>query len=90
MVSLCHPSHTKKSLAYGLGIRLKRICEKDTDYYKHRADLKKQLRKRGYSGKLIESQLKRVDKMEREKLLEDRTNQRCHSHRMRACRKLLL
>ena len=69
----CHPSHTKKSLAYGLGIRLKRICEKDTDYYKHRADLKKQLRKRGYSGKLIESQLQRVDKMEREKLLEDRT-----------------
>ena len=25
----CHPSHTKKSLAYGLGIRIRRICERD-------------------------------------------------------------
>ena len=39
--------------------------------YKHRGDLKKQLRKRGYSGKLIEQQLQKVDKMEREKLLHN-------------------
>ena len=69
----CHPSHTKKSLAYGLGIRLRRICEKDNDYYKHMADLKKQLRKCGYCGKLIEQQLQKVDKMEREKLLHNTT-----------------
>ena len=66
----CHPSHTKKSLAYGLGIRIRRICERDDDYFKHRSDLKKQLRKRGYSGKLIEQQLQKVDKMDRGKLLE--------------------
>ena len=78
----CHPSHTKKSLAYGLGLRLRRICEKDNDYYKHRADLKKQLRKRGYSGKLIEQQLQKVDKLEREKLLDDTTNKKDNSHRV--------
>ena len=75
-------SHTKKSLAYGLGLRLRRICEKDNDYYKHRADLKKQLRKRGYSGKLIEQQLQKVDKLEREKLLDDTTNKKDNSHRV--------
>ena len=69
----CHPAHTKKSLAYGLGIRIRRICDRDDDYFKHRADLKKQLRKRGYSGKLIEQQLRKVDKMDREKLLENKT-----------------
>ena len=68
----CHPSHTKKSLAYRLGIRIRRICERDDDYFKHRSDLKKQLRKRGYSGKLIEQQLQKVDKMDRGKLLENR------------------
>ena len=78
----CHPSHTKKSLAYGLGLRLRRICEKDNDYYKHRTDLKKQLRKRGYSGKLIEQQLQKVDKLEREKLLDDTTNKKDKSHRV--------
>ena len=78
----CHSSHTKKSLAYGLGLRLRRICEKDNDYCKHRADLKKQLRKRGYSGKLIEQQLQKVDKLEREKLLDDTTNKKDNSHRV--------
>ena len=66
----CHPPHTKKALAYGLGIRIRRICEKDEDYHKHRWDLKQQLRKRGYSGKLIEQQLCKVDKMNRNDLLK--------------------
>ena len=39
---------------------------------RHKSDLKKQLRKRGYSGKLIEQQLQKVDKMDRGKLLENR------------------
>ena len=30
----CHPPHTKKSLAYGLGIRIRRIFEKEEDYKK--------------------------------------------------------
>ena len=36
----CHPAHTKKSLAYSLGLRMRRICENEEDYKKHRSDLK--------------------------------------------------
>ena len=30
----CHPAHTKKSLAFSLGLRIKRICENEDDYKK--------------------------------------------------------
>ena len=48
-------SNTKKGLAHGLGLRIRKICEKDKDYNRHRRNLKVLLRKRGYSGKLIVS-----------------------------------
>lgn len=67
--SSCHPPHTKKSLAYGLGVRIKRICEREEDYVRHRGLLKQQLRKRGYSGKTIEQQLRKVDDQDRHTLL---------------------
>jgi hypothetical protein len=69
--SSCHPAHTKKGLAYSLGLRMKRICEKESDYRKHRKDLKMQLRKRGYSGKHIEKQLQRADAADRGHLLSN-------------------
>ena len=65
-----HPPSTKSGLAYGLGLRLRRICEKQEDYQVHRKELKIQLRKRGYSGKNIEKQLKKVDTLKREDLLD--------------------
>ena len=68
--SSCHPSSTKKGLAYGLGLRIRRICEKESDYQRHRKELKNQLRKRGYSGNLIEEQLKKVDVQDRSELLK--------------------
>lgn len=68
--SSCHPPNTKKGLAYGLGLRIKRICEKEADYQRHRTSLKVQLRRRGYSGNLIETQLQKVDKLERSELLQ--------------------
>ena len=72
----CHLSHTKKNLPYGLGLRLKRICTREEDYKKHRAELKSQLHKRGYSGKKIERQLQRVDMLKREDLLQKKTNKK--------------
>ena len=66
----CHPPNTKRGLAYGLGLRIRRICEKEKDYERHRQELKLQLRRRGYSGKLIEAQLQKVDKLDRNELLE--------------------
>ena len=65
-----NPPNTKKGLAYGLGLRIRRICEKESDYLQHRQELKLQLRRRGYSGKLIETQLRKVDKLDRDKLLK--------------------
>ncbi len=67
--SSCHPPSTKRSLAYGLGLRIRRICEKNVDYLRHRQDLKTQLRKRGYSGTYIEGQLRKVDRLDRSDLL---------------------
>ena len=64
-----HPPSTKSGLAYGLGLRLRRICEKQEDYQVQRRELKVQLRKRGYSGKDIEKQLQKVDMLKREDLL---------------------
>jgi hypothetical protein len=67
--SSCHPTNTKKVLAYSLGLRIRRICKRDVDYTRRRRDLKTQLRKRGYAGRQIESQLRRVDAADRNSLL---------------------
>ncbi len=67
-----HPNTVKKSIPYGLAIRLKRICSEEADYKRHRAELKYQLRGRGYDMRFIERQLKRVDPLKREDLLQYR------------------
>ena len=41
-----------------LGLRIRWIYEKESDYLKHTQGFKNQLRKRVYSGKLIETELK--------------------------------
>ena len=56
-------------MPYGLGIRIRRICQNEVDYQARRKELKMQLRRRGYSGKHIEGQLQRVDAIPREQLL---------------------
>ena len=68
----CHPPSTKKGLAFGLGLRLKRICEKPQDYEYQKRILIKKLRRRGYSGKTINSQMAKVDKLDRGELLKKR------------------
>ena len=65
-----HPTSVKKAIPYSLGLRLKQICTKDSDYWFHRWQLKKQLRKRGYDGKFLDKQLARVDNIKREDLLQ--------------------
>ena len=65
-----HPSHTKNAVPYGLGIRIKRICQTEALYQSMRKELNSQLRQRGYSGKHIERQLKKVDDIPREQLLQ--------------------
>ena len=49
--SSCHPNNVKKCIPYGLGVRIRRICNNEDDYRRNRNALKHQLRKRGYIGK---------------------------------------
>ena len=51
--SSCHPHHTKRSIPYSLGLRLRRICSNDTAFNKGRDELAEHLKKRGYKEKLI-------------------------------------
>ena len=63
-----HPHHTKRAIPLGLGMRMRRICSNDEDYRKHKADLKDRLIGREYPEPLVESELKKVDRMNREQL----------------------
>ena len=69
------PASVKKSLPYGLGIRIRRICSRESDYIKRRKELKSHLRKRGYSSRFIEGQLQKVDKIDRSDLLTYKTKE---------------
>ena len=60
-----HPASVKKSLPYGLGIRIRRICSRESDYKKRRKELKSHLRKQG--------QLQKVYKIDRSDLLTYKT-----------------
>ena len=51
--SSCHPYHTKRSIPYSLGLRLRRICSNDTAFNKRCDKLAEHLKKRGYKEKLI-------------------------------------
>ena len=64
-----HPYHTKKAVPYGLGLRLKRICQREGDYRRHRERLKARLVEREYPASFVERQLQKVDKVSTEKLL---------------------
>ena len=62
-------SQREKSLPYGLGIRIRRISSRESDYVSRRKEFKSYIRKRGYSSRFIEGQLEKVDKMKRLDLL---------------------
>jgi hypothetical protein len=65
-----HPATTKKSIPYGLGLRIRRICSTEADYKLNRDKLKSQLvHNRGYNHKIVEAQLSKVDKLSRTEAL---------------------
>ena len=69
-----HPSNVKKSLPCGLGIRIQRICSRDSDNFKQREKFKSYIRKSGYCSNFIETQLTKVDKLKRSDLLQYKQN----------------
>ena len=64
-----HPPCVKRAIPKGLGMRVKRICSKQTDYQHHRDRLIGRLRDRGYPEAQLASELNKVDRMKRENLL---------------------
>ena len=64
-----HPPHVKRAIPKGLGIRMKRICSNQLDYQRHREKLTNRLTERGYPRKEIVCELKKVDHMKRDDLL---------------------
>jgi hypothetical protein len=56
-----------------IGNSIKRICSEETDYNNRCENIKDQLIKRGYSKGTIENQLKKVDMLKRENLLQYNT-----------------
>ena len=69
-VTSSHPNSVKTAIPYGLGIRAKQICSEDEDYSVRRTEIKTQLRKSGYTNDMVEKQLKKVDNLDWENLLQ--------------------
>jgi hypothetical protein len=67
-----HPKTVKKSIPYGLGVRVKRICDDKEEYEKERSKIKERLTQRGYNSNLIEKQLLKVDELDRKETLKYR------------------
>ena len=65
-----HPETTKRAIAYGLGIRARRICSTENANQEERKAIQRQLIKRGYKKTSIEKSLVKVDMKERETLLQ--------------------
>jgi len=69
----------KKSIPYGLGILLKRICTDEKDYWKHHQQLKQNLRRRGYSSKFLEQQWGKADNVNRVSTLQKKQKKKKES-----------
>ena len=69
-----HPEYMKSSIPYGLGVRIKRICSEESAYKIQKNEMKKNLCKRGYTKRSIDNELKKVDKLDRNTLLQFRTD----------------
>ena len=56
----CHPKHTKRSLPYGLAFRLNRICSTPENLQLRVSELTGFLRDRGYSSRLVTTQISKA------------------------------
>ena len=59
-LSLTHLDHIKSSIIYSQALRLNNICTYERDFQRHELDVKSWFLDRGYSKKMIDSQMERV------------------------------
>ena len=52
-----HPNHTKRSIVYCLGLRVKRLCSEKQDFLKHMREIKLWFLKRGYPENIVDQEL---------------------------------
>ena len=55
-----HPNHTKRSIVYSQGLRVKRICSEENIASEHLQNMSSWFQKRGYPQHIVETELKKV------------------------------
>ena len=68
-----HPKTLKDSIPYSQALRIKRICSTIQEFNKHSDNLLKRFVERGYKEFFIKEQIKRVEYLNRDSLLEEKT-----------------
>ena len=68
--SSCHVYHSKKSIPYSQALRFNRICSENVYFDKRCNELEVWLKSRGYSDKMVRSQILKARKFSRKELLE--------------------
>ena len=69
-INSCHPKHCKNAIPYSQALRLRRICSEQEDFLKRTNDLKKHLKRRGYSEQFLQPEIQRVIDTPREDSLQ--------------------
>ena len=71
-----HPSHMKKAIPSGLAMRARRICSSSSDFRRQITDIHTNLCSRGYPDQVIRNGMRRVERLDRSKLLEGVTSKK--------------
>ena len=66
----CHPYHCKKSIPYSQALRYNRICSDNKKFDQRCNDLEKWLMERGYSERMVRTQIPKERRESRDNLLE--------------------
>ena len=74
--SSCHPKHTKNSLSYSLGLRLRRICSTDELFSLRTKEMKQHLLNRGYTKGCINDAINKASTVTREDSLKENIEQK--------------
>ena len=70
-----HPPKCKESLPYSQYLRIKRICKNTNDYTKHVKQKESEFLEKGYPKEILEKAKDKVDKCERNTLLQKKEKQ---------------
>ena len=72
LTSTQHPKSLKSNISYSQILGIKGICSTKIDFDRHSSELKDRFIKLGYDQKLVDEQLKKVDKLVRDDLLQEK------------------